>query len=353
MKNINYLCIVLISLILASCSKVVEPIKKTGLGSRSINYEVNENKESLVIPPDLTAPNFQGIFVDEVKVDEEILILNKSKNIKVMRDNYRRWLLVDLPPDEVWMSSKEFFRSYGFNIENEDQDIGIFETEFLEIETKVPEKSLGAIRAALAKALKTQYGLPIADKYRVRIEPTENSTKSEIYLTLSSIGEVTSGAMRVWQPRDKDVEIETEMLLKLMVFLGSDNLDAIAQIKSNVNLDKGKVILSKDELGYPTLLLPLSKKESWGFIGWALDELNVDINDRDELAGSYFVKVTPDRGFFSKLINTVSSIKIYQLILKENTSSMTKVIFVDLEDKNDNEAIQYSTELFEQISEKF
>ena len=32
---------------------------------------------------------------------------------------------------------------------------------------------------------------------------------------------------------------------------------------------------------------------------------------------------------------------------------MTKVIFVDLEDKNDNEAIQYSTELFEQISEKF
>ena len=119
------------------------------------------------------------------------------------------------------------------------------------------------------------------------------------------------------------------VLLKLMVFLGSDNLDAIAQIKSNVNLDKGKVILSKDEQGYPTLLLPLSKKESWGFIGWALDELNVDINDRDELAGSYFVKVTPDRGFFSKLINTVSSIKIYQLILKENTSSMTKVIFVD------------------------
>tara|TARA_B100001175_G_C19474884_1_gene623764 strand:- start:215 stop:1276 length:1062 start_codon:yes stop_codon:yes gene_type:complete len=353
MKNVNYLCIVLTSLILASCSKVVEPVKKAGLGSLSLNYEVNESKDSLVIPPDLTSPNVQGIFVDKVEVDDDIVILKKSKNVKVMRDNYRRWLLVDLPPEEVWTSSKEFFRSYGFNIENENQSIGIFETEFLEIETKVPEKSLGAIRTALAKALKTQYGLPIADKYRVRIEPTENSLKSEIYVTLSSIGEVTSGAMRVWQPRDKDVEIETEMLLKLMVFLGSDNSDAIAQIKSNLNLDKGKVILSEAEQGYPILLLPLSKKESWSFIGWALDELNVDINDRDELAGSYFIKVTPDRGFFSKLINTVSSVKTYQLVLKENTSSMTKVIFVDLEDKNDNEAIQYSTELFGQISAKF
>ena len=44
--------------------------------------------------------------------------------------------------------------------------------------------------------------------------------KSEVYLTLSSIGEVVSGATRVWQPREKDVELETEMLLQLMVFLG-------------------------------------------------------------------------------------------------------------------------------------
>ena len=101
----------------------------------------------------------------------------------------------------------------------------------MEIETKVPDKSLGTIRAALAKALKTQYGLPIADKYRIRIEPTANATQSEVYLTLSSIGEVVSGATRVWQPREKDVELETEKLLKLMVFLGSDRSDAISKIE--------------------------------------------------------------------------------------------------------------------------
>ena len=48
------------------------------------------------------------------------------------------------------------------------------------------------------------------------------------------IGEVTSGAMRLWQPREKDVELETEMLLKLMVFLGSDSQEAIDKIQSKV-----------------------------------------------------------------------------------------------------------------------
>ena len=127
----------------------------------------------------------------------------KTKNVEVKRDNYRRWLLVDKSPNEAWSLSKEFFRSYGFKIEKENQKIGIMETDYLEIETKVPDKSLGMIRSALSKALKTQYGLPIADKYRVRIESAENINKTELYLTLSSIGEVVNGSMRVWQSREK------------------------------------------------------------------------------------------------------------------------------------------------------
>ena len=270
-----------------------------------------------------------------------------------MRDNYRRWLIVDSTADEVWDMSKDFFRSYGFKIEKENKKIGIFETNYLEIETVVPEKSLGFIRAALSKALKTQYGLPIADKYRIRIEPTEDINRTEVYLTLSSIGEVVNGSMRVWQPREKDVELETEMLLKLMVFLGSDSQEAIEKIQSDINEDKGSVTLAKTELGHPELSLPLNKRESWRFLGWALDELSVDISDRDQLSGSFYITVTPDRGFFSKLINTVSSIKTYQLVLREDSSSTTKVIFVDLKEENDSEAIEYSTELFNQIASKF
>jgi outer membrane protein assembly factor BamC len=353
MKITNFLIIVFISLFLASCSKVTDPVKKIGLGSRAVNYEADANVDSLIIPPDLTAPSSQGVFTEVIKVSDDKEVLKRVQNVEVMRDKYRRWLLVDLPPAEVWTLSKEFFRSYGFQIESENQKIGLLETDYLEIETKVPEKSLGTIRAALAKALKTQYGLPIADKYRIRIEPSANSMESEVYLTLSSIGEVVSGAMRVWQPREKDVELETEMLLQLMIFLGNDRDDSIKKIQSNVEDKKTIISVVFLDQGYASLVFPFDKNESWNLLGWALDELGVDIEDRDPLEGSYFINVTPDKGFFSKIIATNSSTKTYQLILKEDNNLNTKVIFVDLDEKDDEKTISYSAELFDQIASKF
>mgnify|MGYP001098325441 FL=1 len=352
MKIANYLLIALISLCIASCSKVADPIKKIGLGSRAVNYETNANVDSLVIPPDLTAPSSQGSFTKVIEVDDSN-VLKRVQNVEVKRDKYRRWLLVDLPPIEVWALSKEFFRSYGFTIEKENQKIGLLETDYLEIETKVPEKSLGSIRTALAKALKTKYGLPIADKYRIRIEPTANPMESEVYLTLSSIGEVVSGAMRVWQPREKDVELETEMLLQLMIFLGSERADSIAKIQSNLEEKKTNLSVVLSETGYASLVFPFDKNESWELLGWALDELSIDIDDRDQLEGSYFINVTTNKGLFSKLLPTASNNKTYQLILKEDTSSQTKVIFVDLSEEDDQKTISYSAELFDQIASKF
>ena len=353
MKITNFLILVLISLFVASCSKVADPVKKIGLGSRAVNYEVDENVDSLIIPPDLTAPSSQGAFTEVIKVSDGSDVLKRVQNVEVMRDKYRRWLLVDLPPSEVWALSKEFFRSYGFQIEKENQKIGLLETDYLEIETKVPEKSLGAIRTALAKALKTQYGLPIADRYRIRIEPTAKTSESEVYLTLSSIGEVVSGSMRVWQPREKDIELETEMLLQLMLFFGNDRADAISKIQSNVEDKKVDVSVVLSETGFSSLVFPFEKNESWKLLGWALDELNVDVDDRDPIEGSFFINVAIDKGFFSKIIATSTNNKTYQLILKADSKSQTRVIFVDLNEENNEKTISYSADLFEQIASKF
>jgi len=353
MKISNYLNIVLLSLFLVSCSKVTDPVKEIGLGSRDINYQADEKVDSLIIPPDLTQPNALQALTEVEKLADNTQVVQRVQNIEIKRDKYRRWLLVDLPPEEVWTLSKEFFRSYGFNIETENQKIGLLETDYLEIETQVPDKSLGAIRAALSKALKTQYGLPIADKYRIRIEPIDNPMKSEVYLTLSSIGEVVSGATRVWQPREKDVELETEMLLKLMVFLGNDRSDAVSKIQSNTNENSVDVVVELSETGYAALMFPFDKKESWKLLGWALDELSIDIEDRDQIEGSYFINVTPNKGFFSKLLSVASVTKTYQLILKEDINSQSRVIFVDLSEENDEKTMSYSAELFDQIASKF
>ena len=332
---------------------VSDPIKKVNLGGRIVNYQGDDTIDSLVIPPDLTKPNSQGLFVENLGVTDKGYKVTEVKNVEVKRDAYRRWLLVDMPPSEVWSLSKEFFRSFGFNIEKENQKIGILETDYLEIDTKVPDKSLGAIRAMLSKALKTQYGLPIADKYRIRIESLDDPNQSEVYLTLTSIGEVVKGEQRLWQSREKDVELETEMLLNLMVFLGSDRSEAINKIQASNERPESPVSVVKSESGYATLVFPYNKKQAWSYLGWALDELYVDIEDRDAIDGSYYIKVTAEKGFFSKLLSTVSPTQTYQLIVKQLDESHSQVIFVDLSEENEQDTIDYSFDFFNELAAKF
>ena len=332
---------------------VSDPIKKVGLGGRVVNYQGDDTIDSLVIPPDLTKPNSQGLFVENLGVTDKGYKVTEVKNVEVRRDAYRRWLLVDMPPSEVWSLSKEFFRSFGFNIEKENQKIGILETDYLEIDTKVPDKSLGAIRAMLSKALKTQYGLPIADKYRIRIESLDDPNQSEVYLTLTSIGEVVKGEQRLWQSREKDVELEIEMLLNLMVFLGSDRSEAINKIQASNERPESPVSVVKSESGYATLVFPYNKKQAWSYLGWALDELYVDIEDRDAIDGSYYIKATAEKGFFLKLLSTVSPTQTYQLIVKQLDESHSQVIFVDLSEENEQDTIDYSFDFFNQLATKF
>ena len=353
MKYIKHLVVIFIASLLTSCSMVSDPIKKIGLGGRVVNYQGDDTVDSLVIPPDLTKPSSQGMFVENVVVADNSYKTTEVQNVEVKRDTLRRWLLVDMPPSEVWSLSKEFFRSFGFKIEKENQKIGILETDYLEIDTKVPDKSLGAIRAGLSKLLNTQYGLPIADKYRIRIESLDDPNQSEVYLTLTSIGEVVQGELRVWQAREKDVELETEMLLHLMVFLGSDRSESINKILASNQKIESPVSVIKSESGYATLVFPYNKKQAWSYLGWGLDELNIDVEDRDAIEGSYFINVYASKGFFAKLINTMSNTNTYQLVVKQLDESHSQVIFVDLSEENEQDTIDYSFDFFNELATKF
>ena len=209
------------------------------------------------------------------------------------------------------------------------------------------------IRVALSKALKTQYGLPIADKYRIRMEPIEGQNKTEVYLTLTSIGEVIKGEQRLWQPREKDVELETEMLLMFMVFLGSDRTEAINKIQASTDSNDDLVKVVKSDSGYATLVFPYNKKQSWSYLGWALDELDVDIEDRDLFEGSYFINISSSKGFFAALLNTVKNVKTYQLYVKQIDESYSEVIFVDISNENDEDTLSFSFEFFNKLATKF
>ena len=109
----------------------------------------------------------------------------------------------------------------------------------------------------------------------------------------------------------------------------------------------------KSESGYATLVFKYNKKQAWSYLGWALDELDVDIEDRDVIEGSYFINITKDKGFFSKLLSAASSSQTYQLIVKQLDESYSQVIFVDSSEENEQDTIDYSFDFFNELATKF
>jgi len=240
--TIKILLISLLGVSLSGCFSN-EPKEKTGdsekkLGELTINYYADKSVNSLEVPPDLTSPDYQKAFrisqyaknIDEnmvnfkeVKVEEKVLNFSKKSDITVQRSGQKRWLLINKSPENVWNLVNEFFKQTGFTINKSDKKIGILETDFLENRPKVPGQSMNFIRAWL-QSIGQVYTLPTVDKFRVRIEALDQGNKAELYLTLNSMEEVVNGLKgeTIWQNKVKDINLENEMLLRIMMFIGDE-----------------------------------------------------------------------------------------------------------------------------------
>jgi len=374
---INKLSILLMTLSLGGCISLdKEEEKQAGLGERSINYYSDKTVTSLEIPPDLTKPSSQNAFKlsEYVSVQEDTIsfsekdnaikeassILRAPSNVEVKKAGERRWLVVDKKPDAVWNLSKSFFKSHGFSIKKTNKKIGIMETDYLESHAEIPDQSLGVIRSMLKKALKARYALPIVDKYRIRIEPTDNGNKSEVYLTLTSMVEVITGEggeaeNTIWQSQEKDQDLETEMLYRLMTFLGSDHAIAREKIIAAKEEKNLAVSVADGVGGYAKLVFSLNQYDTWDNVGWALDQLEVDVEDKDVKEGSFYINVarTEDLGIFSRMFGDDAVKKSFQIIVKQTGTDKTEVYFNDLSEENEQATIDFSHEFLGNIAKQF
>lgn len=347
------------------------------IGDRDIKYYSNKTVTSLEVPPDLTKPSSQNAFklseyVSNVQEDvisfsekdkvvkEASSILRTPSNIEVKRAGNRRWLVVNKKPDDVWNLSKSFFKSHGFAIKKTNKKIGLMETDFLENHPEIPDQSLGVIRSMLKKAIAARYALPIVDKYRIRIEPIENGEKSEVYLSLTSMEEVLTNSGKedentIWQPRAKDEELETEMLYRLMTFLGSDHAVAREKILAAKEEQKTTVKIADGVGGYAKLVFSLNQYDTWDNVGWALDQLNIDVEDKDVKEGSFYIQVarTEDKGLWSRMFGDDAIKKSFQILVRQIDNQTTEVYFNDISEENEQETISFSHEFLGNIAKQF
>ncbi|MDD2545980.1 MAG: outer membrane protein assembly factor BamC [Burkholderiaceae bacterium] len=290
------------------------------LDSDKIDYKSASKGSTLEVPPDLTqltrdsryALPGNAVSAAAFQVGQSTKASSPAGStgaaqigdVRIERNGNQRWLVIDRPADKLWEPVRDFWLSSGFNLEQDQAQLGIMETEWAENRAKLPQDM---IRATLGKLFDALYSTGERDKFRTRLERSANGG-TEIYITHRGMVEVYASATKdstVWQPRPSDPELETEFLRRLMVKLGVTQEQSQAIVAAPALKAATARLTTANNI--PVVQLDEGFDRAWRRIGLALDRTGFTVEDRNRNDGMYFVRyVAPtdkkEPGFFSKLL---------------------------------------------------
>ena len=343
--------LLLSSMLLSGCST----INDTLVGEK-IDYKSGATKgPSLDIPPDLsqltrdnryavpgvavTANTFQS---DKASRAGQVgIAASNVGDVRIERSGNQRWLVVNRPADKLWEPVREFWKTSGFQLSIDQQDLGIIETDFAENRAKLPQDF---IRNTLGRVLENLYSTGERDKFRTRLERTA-SGGTEIFISHRGMIEVVTNSSStststVWQPRPADPELEAEFLRRLMVQLGVSPDQSKALIAVDAARQTSRIETVNNQ---QVLLVDDGFDRAWRRVGLGLDRTGFTVEDRDRSKGLYFVRyVAPlsdnkSSGFFGNLFSSKAATPAplkYQIVLTAK-GDMTSVTVLNADGKPD------------------
>ena len=343
--------LLLSSMLLSGCST----INDTLVGEK-IDYKSAAKKgPSLDVPPDLsqltrdnryavpgvavTANTFQS---DKASRAGQVgIAASNVGDVRIERSGNQRWLVVNRPADKLWEPVREFWKTSGFQLSIDQQDLGIIETDFAENRAKLPQDF---IRNTLGRVLENLYSTGERDKFRTRLERTA-SGGTEIFISHRGMIEVVTNSSgtstsTVWQPRPADPELEAEFLRRLMVQLGVSPDQSKALIAVDAARQTSRIETVNNQ---QVLLVDDGFDRAWRRVGLGLDRTGFTVEDRDRSKGLYFVRyVAPlsdnkSSGFFGNLFSSKAATPAplkYQIVLTAK-GDMTSVTVLNADGKPD------------------
>ena len=278
-----------------------------------VDYRSARKGETLEVPPDLTAlsrndryaVNTDGTINASAYQNTNQVAQNMPTaadtvaDVRIERSGNKRWLVVNRSADKLWPVVTGFWKDNGFNLEVNQEALGIMETDWAENRAKLPQDF---IRESLGKLFPNLYSTSERDRFRTRLERNGDST--EIYVTHRGLVEKlvsgTSGDATIWEPRPSDNELEAEFLRRMMLKLGVSETQAKAALAQE---SKAPAVA---QIQGDALEINEGFDSAWRKVGLALDRSNFTVADRDRSKGIYFVRYAPPSkeekdGFFSKI----------------------------------------------------
>lgn len=289
---------------LAGCSSV-----SSMLEGDKVDYRSGGSKSTrLEVPPDLTQlardPRYQvpGGTVSASAYQQQVAAAPAAGTVagavapaalgetRIERAGDQRWLVTQMPPEQVWPALQEFWQDLGFNLTTDSPETGVMETDWAEDRAKLP---VDIVRRTVGRVLESFYSTGELDRFRTRVERTPAGT--EIYISHRGMEEVYTNQLQdhtKWQPREADTELEAYMLGRLMVKLGAKPEQAEAAVAAAPTIPPRARVVTAG--GTPAVQLDEGFDRAWRRVGLSLDRSGFTVEDRDRAQGLYFVRyVTP------------------------------------------------------------
>ena len=293
------------------------------------DYVSSKKSKKLEIPPDLDEINTSNEYSisgqptslkqyqnkDEAK-EAANLLQNKKEKIKVVKSGNMRWLVVPASQNQVWPVVESFWEDMGFEVSSSKRK-GIIETRWIaESDLNKDDGALGKFDAWLDALANTG----TRRKFRTRIEDGIEEGTTEVYLSQRSlqkgldehneilerskqnsysidraykIEEYKPGTKSEDEPelksnfKEDDLEIQFELLRRLMVKLGTSDLSARNSLNNAKEIINAELIKQDD---YKFIKLNDNYGRAWRRLSLAIDMVGFLVEDKNRSEGIFYIK---------------------------------------------------------------
>jgi outer membrane protein assembly factor BamC len=186
-------------------------------------------------------------------------------------------LLVSAEPEQVWPLARKFLEMRGYRVSRDEPAIGVMETDWKMLFENADSDS------------KETNGIPTErERLRLRLEPGQQSERTEVYITQFRSEHVTNvdsiaDKNKQWKLSAPDEGRAIEMLNRFARFLTAENVEDAVPLTPVVSE------LGSDGDGGSVLIVEADFDKVWRRTGIALDALGFVIEDRDRASRTYNV----------------------------------------------------------------
>ena len=328
-------CVLLAALnafVLAGC---VNSIGHEGyVRDRAGDYTDAEATKPIKIPADKSSKQLTNVLVVpetrqstqrlprkfEVPRPSQRLKLKEGARYSLERSGSEEWLLIHLPPSEIWHGISKYIDSKGVGVITKNRAEWVIETDWQYSENK---EEPGIMTKIFGGLFGSDYVGSVEDRFRfeLRNENIEGYEATAVHVyhqgrSSPEEGEEPSAVVQWNNQGKRSYQLDKNVLAELLIFLAKLETTPTNSLKAQ-NLDVSTFAeMGRDGNSNPVITIRgLSYVRVWDSVSVALEETNLKVVDRDRSTGVFYLvssdvtsaKDRKTKSFWSRLFSSSDS----------------------------------------------